>query len=74
MEQETYDALKLAADTVRIREQWLDDKRQERDALIFDAQAEGYSLGELAEVTELSKSAVALIVKMQAALRSKPQH
>jgi hypothetical protein len=70
MDEDTHDALKLAADTVRIREEWLEDKRSERDSLIYEANAAGYSFGEIAEVTELAKSTVALVVKIQSALRS----
>ena len=70
MEEEVHDSLKLAADTVRVREEWLEDKRSERDALIYEANMAGYSFGEIAEVTELAKSTVALVVKIQTALRS----
>lgn len=70
MEEETYDVLKLAAETVRVREEWLEEKRSERDRLIYETSLEGYSLGEIADVTELAKSTVALIVKIQTALRT----
>lgn len=63
------DALRAAAQTVRVREEWLEDKRAERDALIYEASQDGYSLGEIAEVTELAKSTVALAVKIQNAMR-----
>lgn len=71
MEEETHDTLKLAAETVRVREEWLEEKRSERDRLIYETSLEGYSLGEIAEVTELAKSTVALIVKIQTALRTR---
>lgn len=69
MDEEVADGLKLAADTVRIREEWLEDKRSERDTLIYEANQAGYSFGEIADVTELAKSTVALIVRIQTALR-----
>jgi DNA-binding NarL/FixJ family response regulator len=69
MEEEVHDGLKLAADTVRIREEWLEDKRSERDQLIYEANQAGYSFGEIAEVTELAKSTVALVCRIQSAMR-----
>lgn len=72
MEEAVTDSLRLAADTVRVREEWLEEKRSERDAIIYGASQDGYSFGEIAEVTELARSTVALIVKLQTALRTKP--
>lgn len=70
MDEEIAEGLKLVADTVRVREEWLEEKRQERDALIYEASVAGYSFGEIAEVTELAKSTVALVVKIQTAMRT----
>lgn len=70
MENTVHDALMGAAGTVREREEWLEEQRALRDREIYAAHVAGYSLGEIAEVTELAKSTVALIVKMETARRT----
>lgn len=62
--------LAAAADTVRVREAWLETARAARDVLIYDMSHAGYSLSQIAEICELSKSMVALVVKLQDAMRA----
>jgi DNA-binding NarL/FixJ family response regulator len=72
METEIQAGLEHAAETVREREEWLEEQRLERDRVIWEASRAGYSLGEIAAVTELAKSTVALVVKMETLRRVTP--
>lgn len=72
MDSKTRVALGTAAQTVREREEWLEEMRAERDQAIYAASLDGYTLGEIAQATELAKSTVALVVKMETLRRSIP--
>lgn len=72
MDVDTYRALEDAADAVRSFEESLEDERLKRDRVIWESSQQGYSLGEIAHVTELAKSTVALVVKMENLRRMPP--
>jgi len=69
-EQEQADLeMREAADTVRTRELWLDESRARRDVMIYDLTKTGRSLQEVADLCQLSKSAISMVVRIQEAMR-----
>lgn len=69
-DEDTKKQLVEAAASVRSVEEDLEAQRVERDAEIWRAAQEGYSLGDIAEVTGLAKSTIALIVKIEGVRQS----